>query len=63
MPAEVIHSREEAGEHLQHQAMGEQVVGERGEFGGVAAEPLHLVHREDDPPVGLWPSLPTGARG
>jgi hypothetical protein len=43
--------------------MGEQVVGERGEFGGVAAEPLHLVHREDDPPVGLWPSLPTGARG
>lgn len=45
VPAGVVHSREGAGEHLQHQAVGEQVVGERGEFGNVAAEPLHLVHR------------------
>lgn len=30
--------------HLQGQA----VVGERGEFGGVAAEPLHLVQGIDD---------------
>jgi hypothetical protein len=28
------------------------VVGERGEFGGVAAEPLHLVDGEDD--AGVW---------
>lgn len=40
VPAGVIHSREGAGEHIQHQALGEQVVGERGMFGGVAAEPL-----------------------
>lgn len=31
--------------------MGGEVVGERGEFSGVAAEPLHLVHGEDDPAV------------
>ncbi|ROQ78270.1 hypothetical protein EDD95_4874 [Streptomyces sp. CEV 2-1] len=32
-------------------AVGGEVVGERGEFGGVAAEALHLVHGEDDPAV------------
>jgi hypothetical protein len=36
---------------LQDQAVGGQVVGERGEFGGVAAEPLHLIHGKDDPAV------------
>ncbi|MFI8392859.1 hypothetical protein [Streptomyces sp. NPDC085540] len=28
-----------------------EVVGERGEVGGIAAQPLHLVHGEDDPAV------------
>jgi len=27
------------------------VVGEGGELGGVASQPLHLVHGEDDPAV------------
>jgi hypothetical protein len=31
--------------------VGGEVVGERGEFGGVASEPLHLVDGEDDPAV------------
>jgi hypothetical protein len=31
--------------------VGSQVVGERGEFSGVAAEALHLVHGEDDAAV------------
>ncbi|MFF1922808.1 hypothetical protein ACFVW8_19835 [Streptomyces sp. NPDC058221] len=37
--------------HLQDQAVGSEVVGERGEFGGVAAEALHLLHGDDDPAV------------
>jgi hypothetical protein len=41
--------------------VGGEVVGERGEFGGVAAEPLHLVHGEDDPAVwGVGLDLPRG---
>jgi hypothetical protein len=31
--------------------VGGEVVGQGGEFGGVAAEPFHLVHRHDDPAV------------
>ncbi|MGW5925596.1 hypothetical protein ACWF2L_05030 [Streptomyces anulatus] len=41
--------------------MGGEMVGERGEFSGVAAEPLHLVHGEDDPAVrGVGLDLPRG---
>ncbi|MFD8263121.1 hypothetical protein ACFV19_30380 [Streptomyces griseoluteus] len=29
--------------------MGGEMIGERGQLGGVAAEALHLVHGEDDP--------------
>jgi hypothetical protein len=47
----VVHAGQGAGEHLQHQAVRGEVIGERGEFSGVAAEPLHLVHREDDAAV------------
>ncbi|MCH0564880.1 MULTISPECIES: hypothetical protein [unclassified Streptomyces] len=36
------------GEHLQDQAVRGQVV-ERGEYGGIPAQPLHLVHSQDDP--------------
>lgn len=32
------------GRHFQDQAAGGEVVGERGQFGGVAAEPLQLAH-------------------
>ncbi|WP_455361823.1 hypothetical protein [Streptomyces sp. SYSU K21746] len=45
----VVHTLQGAGEHVQDQAVGGQVVGERGEFGRVAAEPLHLIDGEDDP--------------
>jgi hypothetical protein len=31
--------------------VGGEVIGERGEFGGVAPEALHLVHGEDNPAV------------
>ena len=52
------------GEHLQDQAVGGEVVGEGGEFGGVAAEALHLVHGEDDPAVrGVRLDLPGRAEG
>jgi hypothetical protein len=50
-PSGVVDAGQGSGEHLQDQAVGGEVVGERGEFGGVAAEPLHLVHGEDDPAV------------
>ncbi|MFC5835083.1 hypothetical protein [Nonomuraea insulae] len=43
-PAGVVHAGQRSGEHLQDQAVG-------GEFGGVAAQALHLVHGEDDPAV------------
>ncbi|MFE2236196.1 hypothetical protein ACE1OA_33720 [Streptomyces sp. JL2001] len=40
------------------------MVGERGELGGVAAEPLHLVDGEDDPAVrGMRLDLAGGAEG
>ena len=50
-PGAVVDAGQRPGEHLQDEAVGGEVVGERGEFGGVAAEPLHLVHGEDDPAV------------
>jgi hypothetical protein len=34
---------------IQDEAVGGEVVGERGEFGNIPADPLHLVHGEDDP--------------
>jgi hypothetical protein len=34
--AGVVHARQGSGEHLQDRAVGGEVVGERGEFGGVA---------------------------
>lgn len=33
---------------IQDEAVGGEVVGER-EFGNIPADPLHLVHGEDDP--------------
>lgn len=36
------------GEHFQDQAVGGEVVGQGGEFGGVAAEAFHLIDGEDD---------------
>nr|WP_237418326.1 hypothetical protein [Actinomadura rayongensis] len=44
--------------------MGGHVVGERGEFGGVAAEPFHLMDSEDDAAVrGVGLDLPGGGQG
>jgi len=37
--------------HFQDQAVRGEVVGQGGEFGGVAAEAFHLVDGEDDPAV------------
>lgn len=57
----VVNAGQWPGEHLQGEAVGGEVVSERGEFGGVAAEPLHLVHGEDDPAVrGVRLDLPRG---
>jgi hypothetical protein len=39
------------GQHLQGDAVRGEVVGQRGQLGGVAAQPLHLVDGEDDPAV------------
>lgn len=47
-PGGVVDAGQGSGEHLQDEAVDGEVVGERGEFGGVAAEPLHLVDGEDD---------------
>lgn len=49
--ARVADTGQGLGEHLQGRAVGGEVVGERGEFGGVAAEPFHRVDGEDDPAV------------
>ncbi len=40
-----------ASSGLGEEALAGEVVGERGEFGGVAAEALHLVHGKDDAAV------------
>ena len=48
-PRRVVDAGQGPGEHLQDQAVGGEVVRQGGELGGVAAEALHLVHREDDP--------------
>ncbi|MFJ5797726.1 hypothetical protein [Streptomyces decoyicus] len=37
--------------------MGGEMVGERGEFGSVAAEALHLVDGKDDAECGAWASI------
>lgn len=50
-PGRVVDGRQRSGEHLQDQAVCDEVVGEGGEFGGVAAEAFHLVDGEDDPAV------------
>lgn len=54
-PGGVVDPGEWSGEHLQDEAVGGEVVGERGEFGGVTAEALHLV---DGPGFGAGPFSP-----
>jgi hypothetical protein len=49
--AGVVDAGQRSGEHLQGDAVGGEVVGERGQLGGVAAQPLHLVDGEDDAAV------------
>lgn len=39
------------GEHLQHQAMGGEMIGRCGELDGVPAQMLHLIDGEDDAAV------------
>ena len=59
----VVDAGQRAGEHLQDQAVGGEVVGEGGELGGVAAEPLHLVDGEEHAAVrGVGLDLAGGAR-
>ena len=50
--AGLVDAGQRAGQHLQDQAVGGEVVGERGELGGVAAVPLHLTDGEQHPAVG-----------
>ena len=50
-PGGVVDAGQGSGQHLQHQAVGGEVVGERGQFSSVPAEVLHLVDGEDDPAV------------
>jgi hypothetical protein len=43
----IIDPGQRPGEHLQGDAVGSEVVGQRGQFGGVAAQALHLVDGQD----------------
>lgn len=47
----VVDAGQGPGEHLRDQAVGNDVVGEGGELGGIAAEPLHLAQGEEDAAV------------
>ncbi len=49
--AGVVDPGQRAGRHLQDQAVRGEVVGQRGEFGRVPPEPLHLVDGEQHPAV------------
>jgi hypothetical protein len=64
-PGRIVDAGQRAGEHLQYQAVRGQVVGQCGEVGGVAAQPFHLIHRQDDAAVrGVRLDLPgQGKRG
>jgi hypothetical protein len=49
--AGVVDAGQGAGEHLEDQAVGGEVVGQGGELGSVTPETFHLVDGEDDPAV------------
>ena len=60
----VVDPGQRSGEHLQSDAVRGDVVGQRGQLGGVAAQPFHLVDGEDDPAVwGVGLDLPYGFQG
>lgn len=60
----VVDAGERSGEHFQGDAVRGEVVGQRGELGGVADEPFHLKDGEDDPAVrGVGLDLPAGVQG
>lgn len=61
MPGGVVDPGQGPGGHFQDQAVRGAVVSARGEFGGVASEPLHLVHGENDPAMrGVALDVPGG---
>ncbi len=60
----VVDPGQRPGEHLQGDAVRGEVIGQRGQLGGVAAESFHLVDGEDDPAVrGVGLDLPGGLEG
>ncbi len=55
----VVDTGQGSGEHLQPDAVRGEMVRERGQLGGVAAEPFHLVHSQEHPAVrGVGLDLP-----